>query len=77
MPTGLPWNPPVFYQGIRKTPLSKSKEILSTNNYILESTVFLTVLQGGSWVDNYTWEVKAFIWKTLNTATCLSCLKAD
>lgn len=58
-------------------PPSKSKETLSTNNYFLKSSVFLTELLGGKWIDNYTSEVKVFIWKTLTTTTCLSRLKTD
>lgn len=58
-------------------PLSKSKETLSTNSYFSESSVLLIVLLGERRVDNYTSEVKVFIWKTLNTSPRLPHLEAD
>lgn len=75
MPTGLPGDCLCSIRHLK--PPSKSKEALSTNNYFLRSSVFLTELLGGKWVDNYASEVKVFIWKTLTITTCLSHLKTD
>lgn len=59
----------MFHQESERCLFSKSKETLSTNNYFLKISVFLTVLLEEQWVDNNNLEVKAFIWKTLNTNT--------